>query len=273
MSIMTTMNMTIDHQQAIKARILEQYKDRPNLLALLQGLNNQVQKLEDDMSELWDKRSLLLAVGVQLDHLGAIVGEARNSRCDEVYRKAIYARIMINNGGGTPEDIITAINLLFAPDLVDLREYSGWFQAYVQGKQAPLGLKSIIKSIRPAGISDCIITHYQSDNPFIFSECSTEDFELNITDLDTGTSLLSIQDQERELNTTLSVTGDSYLLLGQGSGFSEIVANEGYLDIGDNFVYAISQNTPLILVEDLDDFEIVGGGSFGEVIEEDDENN
>ena len=69
----------------------------------------QIQDLEDSSFEVLLNRWIDTAVGVQLDGVGAIVGEAREGRGDDEYRLAIKARIQINFSEATPEDILTAL--------------------------------------------------------------------------------------------------------------------------------------------------------------------
>lgn len=79
----------------------------PNLNAFLAALLRQVQKAEDALKALMLSRFIGFAVGVQLDALGRLVGEDRLGRLDDdVYRKAIRLRILVNGSSGRPEDII-----------------------------------------------------------------------------------------------------------------------------------------------------------------------
>ena len=84
---------------------IEQFKDSPNLQALLISWVSPVQDLEDVLWDIILSRTLA-GVGDQLDNLGALVGEARDGRADEFYRPAISVRILTNQSNGSPEELM-----------------------------------------------------------------------------------------------------------------------------------------------------------------------
>ena len=74
---------------------------------------NKVQEIEQLLFDVLDKFVLGVAVGDQLDILGKIVVEGRNSRNDDNYRRAIRAKILVNNSNGTIEELLAIILALF----------------------------------------------------------------------------------------------------------------------------------------------------------------
>lgn len=107
------------------ALLLEQFSKSENLKALVAILLNQIQDLEGAAWQLLTERNIEYATGAQLDGLGAIVGETRAGREDELYRVAIRVRIAVNRSNGRVEDLINILALLFGDELsVWPREHS-----------------------------------------------------------------------------------------------------------------------------------------------------
>lgn len=172
-----------NHLQAIKSYDLEQYKESRTLSVLMQALVSQLQHTEDTFLDLELKRFIPTAFGYTLDLMGSIVGESRNFKNDNDYRTAILIRALINNGGGTPEDIISAIRILYTPRKIEYSEiYPANFSLFIQASkvippQVDLGLlniRSLINSIKPMGVGEFIVTASSGDNLFRFSESTSE---------------------------------------------------------------------------------------------------
>lgn len=100
-----------NHVQAGLDLLLDQYKGKPRIAALLTSELEQVQELEDAIWDVIVGRLIDNAVGVQLDALGKIVGQKRQGAGDEVFRARIRARIWANRSLGHPDDIIKVVQL------------------------------------------------------------------------------------------------------------------------------------------------------------------
>jgi hypothetical protein len=96
----------LNHVSEALDNLVQQFKGSGTLQLFITSWVNEVQELEGVWFDLLNDRWIVTAVGEQLDGLGSIVGESRQGRSDEVYRVAIQARIAINKGSGTPEEII-----------------------------------------------------------------------------------------------------------------------------------------------------------------------
>jgi hypothetical protein len=101
-----------NHSAQALARLKEQFKDKPKYIDLILSFTNQIQPLEDALWQLLTERAVDTAIGVQLDNLGTIVGEARNGDTDDDYRPRIRARIWVNRASGLTEELIQAVLLL-----------------------------------------------------------------------------------------------------------------------------------------------------------------
>lgn len=171
-----------NHIQIVNDNLVEQYKESYNLKQMLEAFCLPLQQIEDEGQNLYTNRRIDKAVGVNLDKVGALVGADRNYKSDSDYRRAIYARIIINNGGGSPEDIITAIKLTYAPSNIIYSEiYPASFVIFLEGDTFPKGAASLINSIRPLGTNGLVT--YSSDTDFFkFSEVTSDSFDFCVQD-------------------------------------------------------------------------------------------
>lgn len=99
-----------------------QFKDKPKSLALLYAIMDQLQEADATAIQIAEALDVQTAVGLQLDKLGRIVQLAREGREDDEYRAAIIAKIVINMGSGTVEDIIFAVRTVCGTPKVSVYE-------------------------------------------------------------------------------------------------------------------------------------------------------
>ncbi len=97
-------------------RLIEQYKHKPRLAALLASYLDEFQDIENANYGLLTLRTLDDAVGAQQDIIGKIVGRARNGLSDDDYRTVLRAQIVANNSRGNPEDLIKILVLVGGTD-------------------------------------------------------------------------------------------------------------------------------------------------------------
>lgn len=111
-----------NHVQLALDRLLEQYRDKPGIAAVITALAQQSQGEEDMFVDLYDGRWIDNAEGKVLDDVGTIVNQARLGTDDVRYRALIRAKIGQNVSQGDPERIIQIALLLFGATLVHLQE-------------------------------------------------------------------------------------------------------------------------------------------------------
>ena len=104
----------VDHAASSAARLAEQFKRSPNLLALLDSLAAQAQLMEQSLQDLLKLRSVATAFGAQLDVLGKIVGQPRLGFSDTKYRTYIKAKMLLNTASATTPDIYAVFRALLA---------------------------------------------------------------------------------------------------------------------------------------------------------------
>jgi len=111
-----------NHREQAIDRFTSQYFEAEKLRNLTGAFVDRYQGLEDAVQQLLRERWVDDAVGQQLDELGAIVGEPRLNRRDQVYRPAIRLRIVLNRAGGEPESLIRFVRQAFDADIVAYTE-------------------------------------------------------------------------------------------------------------------------------------------------------
>ena len=124
---MTTPTQQADHSGVAQGLLPAQFESSTRLKALVNAMVGPsdpttwtIQELEDVLFQILDERWLATAGGEQLDGLGEILGEGRLSDDDEVYRRALYLRVLINCSCGEPERLIEVLDRLAVPGFVHL---------------------------------------------------------------------------------------------------------------------------------------------------------
>jgi hypothetical protein len=101
-----------DHFSSAVGRLLQQYRDKPVFEKILRVISNQLQQVETMFLGIKAGYRLADAVGEQLNVLGRVVGQPRESAGDAEYRLRIAARIRANISIGAVEDLYTVFRLL-----------------------------------------------------------------------------------------------------------------------------------------------------------------
>ena len=142
-----------DHKQTGRDLFTSQFKGRKNIQGFWDAFARQLQQVEDALWDTLEQRALDVAVGTQLDVLGALVGQERLEYDDDNYRHAIRLRIRANRSKGKAEDVIDVMRLAY-PDAV--RRYLEWYPAGfvvraldVDGVRA---VAAILRDTRPPGV-------------------------------------------------------------------------------------------------------------------------
>jgi len=179
------------HVEDALSRFTYQYRDMEALQGLTRLWAERMEALEDATYSTLTMRWLDDAAGVQLDELGAIVGEPRLSRSDPDYRDAIGVRVSINQSGGEPERIIEFLTRIAGAEQVIYREiYPAKIEVYVRGdvtQQNALRTRALV----PAGVGTIYISETGGLIPFGTSGIGVEEglFEFDdglLIELDDG---------------------------------------------------------------------------------------
>lgn len=106
--------LNAEHEEEGLSHLIDLFRYGPRNQALLRAILAQVQEAEDAVWAVSQGFALATATGDQLDILGRLVGEERADRLDAEYRRAIYARRLVNSSDGTLERLLE-IGTTFAP--------------------------------------------------------------------------------------------------------------------------------------------------------------
>jgi hypothetical protein len=142
--------------QAI-SRLIEQYKEKPVINALIKSDSDQYQDIETVLTQLIDDRFLDTCVGEQLDVYGKVLDQPRQGFDDATYRILLYGKIAQINSEGRIEDLISVYSILMGADSVNLYElFPAHVSMYSIGSN-PLGVNSeiinAVKKTKAAGVS------------------------------------------------------------------------------------------------------------------------
>lgn len=144
------------------AHLVSQFEGKEKFAGLLTAFLDQVQSLENSLSDVATETTVATSTGAQLDALGEVVGEERSGRNDLQYSTAIRARLILNVSEGTPEDIIKLIRAIAGDVRVSVFEsFPASFLAQVLDPIDPTevdvtSIGSLVASGRPAGVAGTV---------------------------------------------------------------------------------------------------------------------
>lgn len=142
------------------------------LKTLQESILTQCNILEQTTEQLITERDLFTARGVQLDHLGYLIGENRNGRNDDDYLKGLKLRLAINTSSGTVNELIEILQLLLGDGYVYrvTRSGDGAVDFYL-GVETPVDdFLVILSELVSAGVLVNNVTYSQAGTPFIATE-------------------------------------------------------------------------------------------------------
>lgn len=244
--------------QESKKFLLEQFKDKQKINDFLQCCIAEQDNIYNVQLQLQYNRNLKNAVGKQLDKLGTIINLKRNYLDDANYRSALYAQILINNGNGTPEDIIAIVEKVYNTKKIVLREQEkpAHFTLEINGNRIN-GIHKLLNSIKPAGVSYKII--FKLQNPlvetiyynFALSTLGEADYYVNIDD-----DLLNVDDDDNNLIVRTGIVSDQSI----GKFNLQISKKIDHVINEDQDLYMVDADNQQIFGSNVgpNDFEIVG---------------
>lgn len=89
--------------------------------AIVRAFAKQCQLIENAIYQLFTEQYLDNAAGVNLDNIGAIVGQPRRLLSDENYRRLIRVRVLVQNSEGTLPEIVSIVKLFLNDDAISVR--------------------------------------------------------------------------------------------------------------------------------------------------------
>ncbi len=149
-----------DYADRLKSLLLYQFHDKPNVLGFVDGFAVSVQDLEDETYRFFNELSLNEAIGEQLDGIGEILGEDRQSRNDDDYRAFLSVRITINISRGEPETLISVLAAITESTFVLLTEvFPARVEMFFNGATVPTNLIDNMNLVKPAGVQLVLVSN------------------------------------------------------------------------------------------------------------------
>lgn len=169
-------------------RLLWQFRDKPNIVAVVESYAVQIQELEYVFMSLLVDRYVSTAEGVQLDGIGGIVGETRQNRTDLDYRVAIQGRILRNRAHSRAEDILTLFRFLLdshAYELIDGPGVAAFILRIVGALNpstdpSPAVLSAQLQDAKGAGINAVLqYSEYDDSDTFMLADAGSLQADTN----------------------------------------------------------------------------------------------
>lgn len=146
----------LDHADRAEKLLIEQFQHTAvNLITTVRIFANEIQEIENVLSELKILRTLDFATAAQLDEIGRMVGLfPRTSVNDDEYRADIRLQISLNQSSGLIETIIAYVRQTTLASFVQLTEiYPAGFQIFTNGiTNISSDLRDNIKRITAGGV-------------------------------------------------------------------------------------------------------------------------
>jgi hypothetical protein len=165
---MTTVTQKTDLVGEAQGNLIEQFRDQPNIEAVLEALVTQCQGIEDVGFEIITETVISTAVGAQLDGLGDLVGIERGGSNDNEFRTRIHAQILVNKSNGTISELLEIIVLLGGTSIVLSEVPPAKIEIIVNGiLTGGITAATAANEARAAGVGLGFTWHI-STNPFTF---------------------------------------------------------------------------------------------------------
>jgi hypothetical protein len=162
------------HIEDAKNRLIYQYKGKAKLEGLIESLfGQQSQDFEDAAQQLFTRLSIDDSEGVQLDGIGAIIGQDRNALTDALYRLFIRGKIGQNTSEGEIEKVLDVWRLISNADNIRLVEvFPAEIWLYYDVPLDPELVDDafeLIQNVVGAGIAVKFLISYDPDEAFAFA--------------------------------------------------------------------------------------------------------
>lgn len=141
-------------------KLIADFRSQPNISGVLSTWIRRGLATDDEVIDVIDARTLDGATGVNLENLGALVGEAREGRNDATLRAAIRLRIRTNRSQGRVSDLFEIVNLLVPDNWSFLEVPYGYFAVLLYGASSATvqALALALSRSKPLGHQGELIT-------------------------------------------------------------------------------------------------------------------
>ena len=187
------------HIEDAKNRLLFQYKNSTKLHDLTDAFFlEQVQDIEDALYGLLNRLNIDGSSGIQLDHIGNIVGQEREGFSDTIYRLFLKAKIGQNISCGDIERVLSIWSLITQAGIIELieaypAEVDLWTDTPLDAAIIDIAFE-LIQKVVSAGVAVHHVGVFDPDEAFAFEGggAETKGFG-SIYDIELGGKLSYIQ--------------------------------------------------------------------------------
>jgi hypothetical protein len=138
------------------SRLIQKFKNKPNVVGFLAALLQEVQELDDAIYDASVYRLISNAYGATLDLWGKLLKYPRGSLGDESYRVRLQVQVLLLRSSGTAQELLTVFQLLApAPNAVRFWPlYPAGFELYLSGPGVSDGddFAAILASAKAGGV-------------------------------------------------------------------------------------------------------------------------
>lgn len=212
------------------ALLASQFKDSPseqysNMQKFVIAMVESYQTLSDTNNQLKTERNIFVAVGVQLDGIGEILGLQReDGESDDDYRERLKFQTGINKSNGTPEELMRILKFITDADKVRYIDiYPAAYEMITDGTAVrvppqPEEFIALLANAGPAGVQyPPVIRTYGVEVPFVFGS-DFQLFPLVVTDPSDPTVLTNLELDTTDLLYVNPAEGSTNT---EGGGFAE----------------------------------------------------
>ena len=168
--------MTTIIYDRVKSLLPQQYKDAPNLNAIIEVLSSPFEELLTVFEDIKNLLNIGDNSGAQLDLIGDIVGEKRKGRLDVDYRKGIKFKIFKNSSKATVADVVKVLKFISDSTKVIYSDNPpASYTIYTDGTTLTSDIQTMMDKISAAGVS-VIVYASDGETPFIMNEVVVVDY-------------------------------------------------------------------------------------------------
>lgn len=192
-----------NHSDAGVERLIQQYKEKPSLEAILRSLIDQIQDAEDAYQQLLNFRSIDNAFGQTLDLIGSIVGATRlTGESDDNFRLRIRYQVSLNTSEGQPERVLDSYRLITGESFVLIQELYpaavSVSSAFAFADQAEVDrVLAVVESVAPAGVRVDYLGVFDATEPFAFQGVASGAGFGTVTDANVGGKFAKIETRNK----------------------------------------------------------------------------
>lgn len=160
-----------DHVVRGLSRLPEQFKDSENFKHLIQIFLEEIQELEDNISEFLRQLNIDTATGFQLDGLGEDAGVRRPEGMSDLnFRKIVKLKRLANTSDGTHSDVAEVIKAACETEGITITpEYPAGF-LFVSDAVVPDNfIMDIVSKALPITVKMATSTPYSTNDRFCFN--------------------------------------------------------------------------------------------------------